>query len=278
MTAARQTARRTSAAVSSAPARRSTLRSVALPTEHGGWSLTIEPVVLALVVAWSWSGVLLGLAAVLAFVARTPVKIVLVDRWRGRHLDRTSTALRVVSVELAVLAVLVAGAALRAEEPFWAPVAVAAPLVLVELWFDMRSRSRRLLPELAGTIGIGSVAAAIVLADGGGRGLAVALWCVVAARSVAAITSVRHQVAHRHGHPPSTTVSDAAQLVAVALVVLGWIFGAVPFASVAAVAAVAMLGLRAVRVPPPRPAVIGLQQMAIGLLVVVVTAVAVLAT
>lgn len=265
-------------AVPSAPARRSVLRSVGLPTEHGGWSLTAEPVVLALVVAWSWSGLLLGLAAVLAFVARTPVKIVLVDRWRGRHLDRTATALRVASAELAVLAVLVVGAALLAEQPFWAPLAVALPLVLVELWFDMRSRSRRLLPELAGTVGIGSVAAAIVLADGGDGRLAVALWCVVAARSVAAISSVRHQVAHRHGQPPATTRSDAAQLVAVVLVILGWAFTAVPFASVVAVGVVAMLGLRAVRVPPPRPAVIGLQQMAIGLLVVAVTAAAVLAT
>ena len=46
---------------------------------------------------------------------------------------------------------------------FWVPLAVAAPFVGVELWFDMRSRGRRLIPELAGTFGIGSVVAAIVL-------------------------------------------------------------------------------------------------------------------
>lgn len=31
---------------------RSTLRAVAIPTEHGGWSLTLEPVLLGLLVAW----------------------------------------------------------------------------------------------------------------------------------------------------------------------------------------------------------------------------------
>lgn len=31
-------------------------RQVAVPSEHGGWSLTAEPVVLGLVVAWSWPG------------------------------------------------------------------------------------------------------------------------------------------------------------------------------------------------------------------------------
>jgi hypothetical protein len=50
---------------------RSTLRAVAVPTEHGGWSLTLEPVLLGLMVAWSWPGLSLGVAAMLAFLART---------------------------------------------------------------------------------------------------------------------------------------------------------------------------------------------------------------
>ena len=145
---------------------RSTLRAVAMPTEHGGWSLTLEPVLLGLLVAWSWPGLALGVAAMLAFLARTPLKLVLVDRWRGRWLMRTTVAARVAAVELLVLVALVVVAAIGADARFWWPLLAAAPLVAIELWFDMRSRSRRLLPELAGTVGIGSVAAAIALADG----------------------------------------------------------------------------------------------------------------
>ena len=166
---------------------RSLLRAVAVPTEHGGWSLTVEPVLLGLLVAFSWPGVALGAAAIVAFVARTPLKLVLVDRWRGRRLDRTIVARRVVVVELIVLVALVAVGALGANGRIWLPLIAAAPLVAMELWFDMRSRGRRLVPELAGTIGIGSVAAAIALADGATTDMALGLWVVVAARAAAAI-------------------------------------------------------------------------------------------
>ncbi|NND04465.1 MAG: hypothetical protein HKN91_16945, partial [Acidimicrobiia bacterium] len=39
---------------------RASLRAVAVPTEHGGWSLTLEPVILGLIVAPTGSGVALG--------------------------------------------------------------------------------------------------------------------------------------------------------------------------------------------------------------------------
>jgi hypothetical protein len=107
------------------------LRSVAMPTEHGGWSLTLEPVLLALIVAWSWSGFALGAAALLAFVARTPIKVVLVDRWRHRWLDRTRLAARVAGVEFVVLVVLVAIAASTADGRFWVPFATVIVLAAV---------------------------------------------------------------------------------------------------------------------------------------------------
>ena len=57
-----------------------------MPDEHGGWGLTAEPALLGLLVAPSWAGAALGIAAFLAFLVRTPLKLVLVDRWRGRWL------------------------------------------------------------------------------------------------------------------------------------------------------------------------------------------------
>jgi hypothetical protein len=259
------------------PGRRSMLRSVAMPTEHGGWSLTLEPVLLALLVAWSWPGFALGLAAMLAFVARTPVKVVLVDRWRHRWLDRTRLAAQVAAVELIAVAMLVAIAAFTADGRFWVPFVVAAPLIAVELWFDMRSRSRRLIPELAGTIGIGSVAAAIALADGAEPLLALGLWCVVAARGAAAIPYVRTQIFRLHARPHHRWSSDLAQVLAVAAVAVGWTFDAVPFATVIVLAIVGAFNIAALRREPRPPKVLGVQQMMFGLAVTVVTAVAILA-
>lgn len=257
--------------------KRSTLRSVAMPTEHGGWSLTLEPVLLGLLVAWSWPGLALGLAAMLAFLARTPLKLVLVDRWRGRWLPRTALASRVASVQVLVLVALVVMAALGADARFWWPLLAAAPLVAIELWFDMRSRSRRLLPELAGIIGIAAVAAAIALADGADTGLALGLWVVVAARAAAAIPYARTQVFRARSRPHRIWHSDLAQVAAVAAVVVAWSTGAVPVPSVIAIAAVAAINIAAVRTAPRPAKIIGLQQMFFGIAVVVVTAVAVLA-
>ncbi len=256
---------------------RSLLRAVAVPTEHGGWSLTVEPVLLGLLVAFSWPGVALGAAAIVAFVARTPLKLVLVDRWRGRRLDRTIVARRVVVVELIVLVALVAVGALGAKGRIWLPLIAAAPLVAMELWFDMRSRGRRLVPELAGTIGIGSVAAAIALADGATTDMALGLWVVVAARAAAAIPYARTQVFRTRGRPHHLWHSDVAQVLAVVALVIAWFARAVPLASALAIVAVAAFNVAAIRARPRPAKVIGLQQMFFGIAVVVVTAIAVLA-
>jgi hypothetical protein len=253
-------------------------RQVAIPSEHGGWSLTAEPVLLGLLVAWSWPGFALGLAAMVAFVARTPLKVVLVDGSRKRWLDRTRVAAGIVTVELVLIGLLALWAASRAESGrFWVPLALAAPLVGVELWFDMRSRSRRLVPELAGTLGIGSVVAAIVLVAVRPAALAIGLWVVVSARAVAAIPYARAQVFRVHNRPIRLWHSDLAQLIAVAAVTVAWALDAIPLAPVLTVAALAAFNVVAVRASVRRVVVIGLEQVASGLAVVAVTAFSVLA-
>ena len=103
-----------------------------------------------------------------------------VDATVGSHVPawlRTSRAVELLLLTaLAVVAVVLAG---------WAwlvPVALAAPLVGVELWFDSRSRSRRLVPELCGAVGIAAVVASVALAGGTEPRLAAGLWLVLAAR------------------------------------------------------------------------------------------------
>ena len=82
------TAQRT--AEPSAP--RSPLRSVALPAEHGGWGLTLEPGLLGLLIAPSVAGACIAAAAMVAFLARTPLKLAAIDRRRCRDLARTRLA------------------------------------------------------------------------------------------------------------------------------------------------------------------------------------------
>jgi hypothetical protein len=254
---------------------RSVLRSVAVPSEHGGWGLTLEPALLGLLIAPTVAGAFLAVAAMLAFLARTPLKVVLVDRRRGRHLERTTVAGVVFAVELTVTAALVVGAVVLADGAFWVPALVAAPLVVLELWFDMRSRSRRTIPEVAGSVGICAVAAMIVLADGEGARLAAAVWVVLAARAVTAIPFVRAQIARLHNRPVAPAAllaTDAAALAAAAIAVV--VEPSVVGGAVAVLAIVVIQRLTA-RGPVPRPAVLGVRQLALGLAVVAATAVGV---
>jgi hypothetical protein len=256
---------------------RGTLRAVALPTEHGGWGLTLEPALLGIIVAPSIAGACLAVGAVVAFLLRTPLKFVLVDAHRHRELARTHLARRVVLVESLVLLALVAVAVATADGPFWWPAAIAAPLVAVELWFDMRSRSRRLAPELAGACGIGAVAAMIALAGGESAALAAGLWLVLAARTVTAIPSVRAQVMALHGRvaaPAAGRVGDAA---AAALAALAVVVDSQLLAGAVAVVAVVVLQHVSDHFPAPRAALLGVRQTALGFLVVVVTAIGILA-
>lgn len=248
------------------------LRSVALPNEHGGWSLTLEPALLGLLVEPGWAGACLAVAALLAFLTRTPLKLALVDRRRNRALPRTTMATSVASIEIAALASLVLLAAVLADAPFWWPLALAAPLVVIELWYDLRSRSRRLVPELAGSVGVASIAAAIALAGGATNLTAGGLWLIAAARAVAAITFVRVQLRRGKLQPHSLWLNDGFQVLAVVAVAGGLAADAVSVPAVLAIFALALAHSVLVRRPVPKTAVIGAQQVVFGLAVVLTAA------
>ena len=244
-------------------------RSVALPSEHGGWGLTGEPVLLGLLIKPSIAGLALGLAAMVAFVARTPLKVVLVDRWRGRVLDRTLLAARIAAAEIAVFVGLLAFGVVRGGNWCWVPLALALPAIAVELWFDMRSRSRRLVPELAGTIGIGSVAAAVVLAGGGSTKVAIGAWLVVAARAVASLPFVRLQLRRGRGQAHRRWASDLAQAVAGVVGVIAAVRGFLSPTAAVALCILALMHFALARVSPPKAVVVGMQQLFLGLAVVI---------
>ncbi len=260
------------------PTSRPSVRAVALPSEHGGWGLTLEPGLLGLLVAPSAAGVALALAALGAFLARTPLKLALVDRRRGRDLERTALARRVAAVELLVLVGLVVTAVVTASSPFWAPLVLAAPLVLVEGWFDIRSRSRRLVPEVAGAVAVCSVVAMVVLADGGSGRLAAGLWLVLAARVVTSIPHVRDRIAELHGRAVDPRGARRADGLALLLAVVAVALDPQLAAGAAAVLGVVGLQRLSAHRPTDRAVVLGLRQMALGFGLVLVTALGVIVT
>ncbi|MCZ7631594.1 MAG: YwiC-like family protein [Microthrixaceae bacterium] len=250
-------------------------RSVTVPTEHGGWGLTLEPGLLGLLVAPGMTSLWLALAAMVAFTARTPLKIVAVDLRRNRVLPRTRLAGMIGLAELAVLAAFVTAAVNTASHPFWWPLMVAAPLVALEAVYEVRSKGRRLAPELAGAIGVCSVAAMAVLADGASATLAVGLWLILAARALTSVSWVRGQITRIHGRSPDQLMLAATDVVTVAmgltavLLEQSLLLGALALPVVIAIQRTTAIG------DPVRPAVQGMIQMFMGLAVVAATAIGV---
>ena len=92
-----------SPAVTSASANpRAPWKAVALPAEHGGWGLTLEPCLLGVLVAPSLAGAALAAATFLAFLVRTPLKLAVVDRRRGRRLGTRQHLRQQLVAELGV--------------------------------------------------------------------------------------------------------------------------------------------------------------------------------
>ena len=247
-------------------------RSIAVPSEHGGWGLTLEPVLLGLLVAPSVAGALLGVGALLAFLVRTPLKLVLIDLRRDRWLPRTHLAARLTAVELAALFAIGVTVTAATGWQWWIPVLVAIPLVAAQLWFDVRSRGRRTAPELSGAIGVCAVAAAIAVAGGEPGATAAALWMVLAARAIGAIPFVRAQIARlRNGtaHLRGAVLAQGAALACAALAVAVDPAVSLGFAGVVGLSVLQFTWLRRRQVPAK---VLGMRQMILGLALVALTA------
>jgi hypothetical protein len=244
------------------------VRSLALPVEHGGWGFLAEPVILGLALAPSSAGAGLGLAALGAFLARHPLKLAAADwRKRARH-PRTARA-EGLALAYALAALVSLGTAFAtARFAFWLPLALAAPLGLLQLSYDARNRGRDLVPELAGAAALGSVASAVVLAGGWTQAPALALWLLMAARAVASVLYIRARLRLDRGQRPGlapTWLSHMAGLAfALGLAALGW----APWLAVLAFAVLlsrAAHGLSPLR-RPARPQIVGFREMGFGLL------------
>lgn len=192
-------------------------------------------------------------------------------------MDRTDLAIRLVAGYTIVLAALVVIAVVAADGPFWQPLVAAAPLLLVEFGYARKSRGRRLMPELAGSVGVAAVAAAIALAGGLEWVLAGSLWLVAAARAVTSVVFVRVQLRRLKHQTVRVWHSDGAQLLGLAGAAAGLWRLEVPVAAVAALGFAALVHLVEVRRPPRVAAVLGAQQVVLGLTVVVATGLGLLA-
>lgn len=248
------------------------LRSVALPTEHGGWGFTLEPIILGLLVAPSAAGWEIAAAALGVFLARRPVKLFSTDLVRRRWLPRSRLAFWAAAFYVAVAIAGAIGAFVTAGGPFWSPLLVAVPFAAFSLRADAHSQNRALAPQLAGSIAMGSTVAAIAIGAGWEWPPAFGLWLILAARDIAAIILARGMVRRFKSKPVERRRIYGAQLAALAVVTFAAAVGIAPWSSVLAIGLLGAVAVVSLARPPVPAKVVGWTQMAAGLMVVLITA------
>lgn len=174
------------------------LRALLLPREHGSWSLALEPLALALIVAPSGPGAALAGGAIALFFARRP--------WQAARAG--DARLRTALVALGVLATVALGAFVLGIAQ--APDAAATGGLLTTMpagaafaWFDRRKAGRDAAAELCGALFFALFAAAITLAAGQSWTLAAAVGGFAAFRSGTTILTLRAFLRRRKGQSVS---------------------------------------------------------------------------
>ena len=250
-------------------------RSIALPTEHGGWGFLLEPLLLGRLVAPSAAGLLLLVATVAAFLLRQPLKIVLVDRRRGQRTARTQMARR-VSVLYALVALAAAASALALAGPrFLLALACGLPFAAVFIFYDMTRPGRTLQAELAAPLALATVAPAMALMDGWTWQAAATMWGLLAARAVPSILYVRARL--RIDKEKEASVYGPLLLHILAALIVFWLVE-IGLAPPLATLAFALLFVRAaIMLGPRRPRVsvkvIGFSELFIGIGFVLIVAI-----
>lgn len=250
-------------------------RSVALPTEHGGWGFISEPILLGLLLAPSVCGCALSITAFAAFLLRQPLKLYLKDLRAGRVVPRTLAARRFALIYGSIM--LIAGLITLLTMPIpmiLLPLILALPLLAVQLWQDVRGKGRGLLAELIGAMAPGAIASSIVLIQGWDLFPALGLWLALAIKGVTAVLYVRARLRLERGKETAIGVAVAAHLIGLLILVTLSAINLLPWTAPFAMAILlvrAALGLSYLR--KLRPAkIIGMQEMAYGIGFVVLMA------
>ncbi|MBX3066363.1 MAG: YwiC-like family protein [Anaerolineae bacterium] len=264
-------------------ARRTAIKSVALPTEHGGWGFLLEPIVLGLLLAASIQGLLFSVAVLGAFLLHQPFKMVLKDRQKQRYLERTKWAYLFLLLYGALTVIPLVLLLPRADPKFWLPIAIAFPLLIVQLHFDLHNHSRTLIAELAGAVALGSSATVICLFSGWSLSSALLLWLIMTARSIPSILYVRARLRLERQHSnqlrsnirANTLAAGATHVIVLLSFVVLVHYELIPILSLLAMillTARTLIGLSGFR-KCRRAAAIGVMEMGYGLLMVLLTAI-----
>jgi hypothetical protein len=233
-----------------------------------------EPVLLGLLVAFSWGGLCLAIGVVAAFLIRRPARVLRAE-WRHTASRRRGLALRFVAGYAATALAGLAAALWLAGYALLVPLLAAVPFLVAFLVYDVTRQDRSWQPEVAGPTAFAAVAASIALAGGWPRAAALALSGVVVARAVPAVLYIRARLRLDRDEPHSVPLVIGAHLLGallIAALIRAQLLPALVLAAFLALLARAGLGLSPLRTPV-RARTLGFIELGFGALTILSVAV-----
>lgn len=172
-----------------------------LPSEHGAWGFLFEPIVAAVAVAFSVSGLFIALMVIGAFLARQPLKFVVMGMRNHALRERSRLAAPLLAAFAGIILLGLSGTFFLTGSTSLLPFLIVTPLVLFQLYFEFSGKNRLLFSEVAGAIAMSSSSAAIAIAGGFSWAGAFALWLIFIVRLVPSIFYVRTRLKLEKGKP-----------------------------------------------------------------------------
>ena len=259
-----------SSAKTISPPRNIKLSQIALPTEHGSWGFLLEPLVAALVVAFSSGGIWISIMVIGAFLARRPLQVFINPR-KAPAGEMKAAASKFLAVFSLLAAIGLVGALLTSNLAVLIPLATALPVAAFQLYIESTTRGRQLVAELAGAVIMPASAASIILAGGGGWPFAAAVWFFFVARFVPSILYIRNRLNLEKGKASSMilpAVAHVAALISVSLIALAGFLPMLVIPAFALLLARSIFGLSPYR-RRVKAMKIGVAEVVYGLVVVI---------
>lgn len=157
------------------------IRQIAFPTEHGSWGFVLEPLVLALLVAYSFSGLMLALCAFFMFLSYQPLRI-LFKKKNNNELNKYSLIIFIIYFLLAALFFAIVFSKVKIISLL--PVGISLLLMSLYLVNLYKQKNRELISELSAPVSISILTLSILLFKGWQVEYVIAFLIVLLARSI----------------------------------------------------------------------------------------------
>ncbi len=167
------------------------IKKVAFPHEHGSWGFVLEPLVLSLLVTYSFTGLLLAVSSFLIFLNHQPVRVLLSKKRNKQLFFPALLFFMIYSVFIVITLVYVFQ---NSQIKNLLPFGIAILLMLIFFILELIQKGRELLAEFIAPISITFIGMSIVLIGGWTFYLVIAFAIVLLARSIPTVLYIHLKV------------------------------------------------------------------------------------